>query len=338
MYWLWALAFMLKVIGATMDVSWHFMHLRETLGIPHIVNTVGFMLAIGLMLYQTRKGAFQSPWAGGLVWTGLAVFLLAIPADEYYHQLYGLDLTAWSPTHSLLYLGTFFMICGAFVDYLRSSEPKQSGTGLLLSLLFCFFLMDDVLFPLGQQENGATSLFALAQGRPWADPELLAFVSDPFKQAYGSFPLWLYPVYLVGGAMFVLGITRHSVAHRWSATMVTAIYLTYRALAWTVLSAVDWPAPFVPYFLIAMALAVDLSARWLPQGVRWVVGGSAAALIAYGAASFWPNLAIMPIWPQESWWLAVIGGVAGLGAGHLLAAHWPTAIRGVWNLVRPRAA
>ncbi len=338
MYWLWALAFMLKVIGATMDVSWHFMHLRETLGIPHIVNTIGFILATGLTLYQTRKGAFASPWAGGLVWAGLAVFLLAIPADEYYHRLFGLDLTAWSPTHAMLYIGTFFMIAGAFVDYLRSPGAKPTGKGLLLSLLFCFFLMDDVLFPLGQQENGATSLYMLQLGRPWADAQLLAFVSDPFKQAYGGFPLSLYPVYLVGGALFVMGIVRHAVPHRWSATMVTAIYLGYRALAWGVLTAINWPAPFVPYFLIGMAVAVDLTARFGHQVFRWLAGGLSAALLAYGAALFWPKLAVMPIWPQDSLWLAVVAGIAGLAAGNLLAAHGLNAIKGVWNLVRPRAA
>ena len=49
---LWIAAFILKHIGASWDVAWHFRFLRDDLIPPHIVNLSGNFLTLGLLYYQ----------------------------------------------------------------------------------------------------------------------------------------------------------------------------------------------------------------------------------------------------------------------------------------------
>ena len=254
LYWAWVAAFLLKLIGATADVSWHFQHLRETLAIPHVINGIGFFLAAGLLAYQMVYRKYSDVVAIRTVWVGLATFLVAAPLDELYHRIYGLDLTAWSPTHALLYIGTFLMIAGTAAGFLKSPEATANPhRAFWLSLIICLFLMEDVLFPLGQQEYGSVARWLVNHGRSIADADLLARVSDPFHQTYGGFPLALYPVYLVGAYVFCMGLARRFIAHRWAATLATGLYLLFRATAWTIFHYRGMPVSFVPYFTLGMA-------------------------------------------------------------------------------------
>jgi hypothetical protein len=52
--WIAALAF--KLIGSSWDVSWHFKWLRDDFAPPHLINTVGTGIAVGLVLAHTFTG------------------------------------------------------------------------------------------------------------------------------------------------------------------------------------------------------------------------------------------------------------------------------------------
>jgi hypothetical protein len=246
------------------------------------------------------------------VWAGVLLFLVAIPADLLYHRWRGIDLTSWSLPHSLLYIGTVLMIVGTLAGYLKDHKEDKSLLAKLLPLLFCLLLMEDVLFPLVQQEFGAMSLHLFKLGLPFADADLMKVVTDPFKQTYGGLPLALYPVYVVGGYLFCMRFTRKMVPHRWSATIITSAYLAFRAVSWLGMNAMDFPVSFIPYFTLLMALTVDLAANARQGWINHAVTGVVAAGLAYGAAIYWQNLTIMPIWPSESIWMGVLAGFAGL--------------------------
>src|SRR5206468_12774093 len=72
-----------------------------------------------------------------LMQIGLLTFLVAAPLDVINHRVNGLDLTAWSPSHMMLYLGTGIMQAGVLLGWLRLSppgrgqpEPAEQDTGL----------------------------------------------------------------------------------------------------------------------------------------------------------------------------------------------------------------
>ena len=49
-YQLWLVAFALKVLGASWDVSWHFKWLRDDLAPPHLLNSVGTAIVVALVI------------------------------------------------------------------------------------------------------------------------------------------------------------------------------------------------------------------------------------------------------------------------------------------------
>src|SRR5262245_17788570 len=109
---LWLLAFGLKMLGSTWDMSWHLKWLRDDLAPPHLLNTAGTTLAVALVVFQVRTGVGLDRRAKGLMIAGTAIFLAAIPIDVLNHKINGLDITAWSASHALLYIGTALMILG----------------------------------------------------------------------------------------------------------------------------------------------------------------------------------------------------------------------------------
>ena len=65
--------------------------------------------------------------------------LLAIPLDILNHRINGLDITSWSPTHALLYLGTAIMLAGAIRGWWLYAEPGRPRNTILLGLWLFFF-------------------------------------------------------------------------------------------------------------------------------------------------------------------------------------------------------
>ena len=116
--WLAALAF--KLLGSSWDVSWHFKWLRDDLAPPHIVNTIGTGIAIGLVLSHTFTGYGVEKRSLRLMQWGTGIFVVAGPIDVINHRINGLDLTSWSPSHLLLYFGTFIMIMGVIRNWYRT--------------------------------------------------------------------------------------------------------------------------------------------------------------------------------------------------------------------------
>src|SRR3954453_10683643 len=105
----WLLAFFLKHIGASWDVAWHFRFLRDDLIPPHMINLVGNGFAGALLFCQFRTGVAAEPRGFLVMLIGYAVFLIAIPLDVLNHRIFGLDVTIWSPTHLMLFLGSTIM-------------------------------------------------------------------------------------------------------------------------------------------------------------------------------------------------------------------------------------
>ncbi len=264
-YRLWLAAFFLKMLGSSWDMSWHFKWLRDDLAPPHLLNTAGTVIVVVLVLFQAYHNVGVDALAKRLMVGGTATFLVAIPIDILNHRINGLDITAWSPSHALLYIGTAFMLLGVARGYWISTPPSRAR--ILVSAAIWGFFLENVLFPSQHQEYGVLSLESWRAGAPTAEPILLQFAADQIGRqvddiAVQGFALpvgpGVYPAWIVGAALLTLVAARALIGARWTATAIAASYLAYRLVMWGLLAGTGFPKSIPPFLLLAGAIAVDL--------------------------------------------------------------------------------
>jgi hypothetical protein len=318
MYTGWLVAFLLKMLGSTWDVSWHFRWLRDDLAPPHLLNSVGTAVVIALVVAHSYSGYAVDKRALRLMQWGIGLFLVAIPADLVNHRIFGLDITSWSPTHGLLYLGTAIMLAGAIRGWWLYAAPGRTRN--LISLGLWLFFLENVLFPNQHQEYGVLSLRDYLAGSTSAEPSLLDFAASQGQtptQFMLPVPSWVHPTWLVCAGLLTLLVARKVVGLRWTATILAAVYLGYRCVAWLALVGGGFPPSAIPFVLLAGAVGVDLavSAR-LPGRLA----GPLVAGVVYAVGAGQEALDLLPPW---NWWSAVpvVLGFGVLWAGVDLLAR-----------------
>ena len=320
-YTAWLVAFGLKMVGSTWDVSWHFRWLRDDLAPPHLLNSAGTMVVVALVVFSSYSGYGVDRTALRLMQGGIGTFLVAIPLDLLNHRINGLDITSWSPSHSLLYLGTAIMLAGAIRGWWRHAAPGRQRD-LIAGGLWLFFV-ENVLFPNQHQEYGVLSLAAYRAGRSTAEPSLLDFAAAQGQtptQFMLPVPSWVHPAWLVCAGLLALVAARRSVGLRWTATTLAAVYLAYRGICWVLLTSTGFPPSVLPVMLLAGAVLVDLAvgARvpgWLAGPV--VTGGVALAAWAQSEVAEIPpwNWSALPV-------VAVAFAVLWTALDRLTAGSW----------------
>jgi hypothetical protein len=320
-YTAWLVAFGLKMLGSTWDVSWHFRWLRDDLAPPHLLNSAGTMLAVALVVFASYSGYGVDRTALRLMQAGIGTFLVAIPLDLLNHRINGLDITSWSPSHALLYLGTAIMLAGAVRGWWLYAAPGRSRH--LIALGLWLFSVENVLFPNQHQEYGVLALADYRAGHTTAEPSLLDFAASQGQtptQFMLPVPSWVHPAWLVCAGLLTLLVARRSVGLRWTATTLAAVYLAYRGVCWVLLTSTGFPPSVVPVMLLAGAVLVDLAvlARapgWLAGPV--VTGGVALAAWAQSVVAEIPpwNWAVLPV-------VAVGFAVLWTALDRLTASSW----------------
>jgi hypothetical protein len=320
-YTAWLGAFLLKLLGSSWDVSWHFKWLRDDLAPPHLLNSVGTAVVIALVVFHSYSGHGVDRRALRLMQWGIGVFLVAIPLDILNHRINGLDITSWSPTHALLYLGTAVMLAGALRGWWLYAAPGP--VRVWVSLALWVFFLENVHFPDQHQEYGVLSLVDYLAGHTTAEPSLLDFARAQGQtptQFMLPVPSWVHPTWLVCAGLLTLVVARRVVGLRWTATAVAATYLAYRAVAWTLLVATGFPPSVLPVVLLVGAVLVDVA---VTSGVPGWAAGVPVAAVVYGAAFLQEFLAVLPPW---NWWSAVPVAVAfsllWAGVDRLAASRW----------------
>jgi hypothetical protein len=311
-YTAWLGAFLLKMLGSTWDVSWHFRWLRDDLAPPHLLNSAGTAVVVGLVVFHSYSGYGVDRRALRLMQWGIAMFLIAIPIDILNHRINGLDITSWSPSHALLYLGTAIMLAGAIRGWWLYAAPGRVRD--LVSLGLWLFFVENVLFPNQHQEYGVLSLSAYRAGRTTAEPQLLDFAAAQ-GQSPAMFmlpvPSWVHPAWLICAGLLSLVVARKVVGRRWTATTIAAAYLAYRAVMWLGLVAIGFPPSVLPVVLMVGAVLIDVAVTRRVPG--WAAGVVVTAAV-YAAAFAQQALGVLPPW---NWWsvLPVTVGLALLWAG-----------------------
>jgi hypothetical protein len=236
---------------------------------------------------------------------GIGIFLIAIPIDILNHRINGLDITSWSPSHALLYLGTAVMLAGALRGWWLYAAPGRVRD--LVSLGLWLFFVENVLFPNQHQEYGVLSLSAYLDGRTTAEPQLLDFAASQ-GQTPTMFmlpvPSWVHPAWLICAGLLSLLVARKVVGLRWTATIIAATYLAYRAVMWLGLVAMGFPPSVLPMVLIVGAVLIDVAVTRRIPG--WAAGVAVTGAV-YGVAVGQEALGLLPPW---NWWSAVPVAVA----------------------------
>lgn len=134
--------------GLAWDRSWHdYLGRNQFLIPPHIMSYTGIgltgLLALTLVLIETvrynqRKPGvdasstiqvlrvFAAPTGFVMVGFGTLIDLIAAPLDNYWHTLYGIDVTLWSPFHLMGLTGSIF--AGVGLIYVFASEATIART------------------------------------------------------------------------------------------------------------------------------------------------------------------------------------------------------------------
>ncbi|MFI6786887.1 hypothetical protein ACIBG4_06120 [Nonomuraea sp. NPDC050383] len=290
LYYGWLVALTLKLLGSAWDVSWHFKWLRDDLAPPHLLNSAGTALALVLTIVHGYTGYGVDRAALRLIQWGTGIFLVAVPLDLINHRVNGLDITSWSPSHIMLYLGTFFMIAGVIRGWYTGAPPGRERT-VLLGAFFAFFL-ENVHFPEQHQEYGVLSIGAWDNHATYAEPILLRFAADQMgrsvdREMMTAFALpvpdALYPVYAVVAGLSVLVVARMLIGRFGAATLVAAGYVGFRTLAWPLLTFTGFPPSAVPFFLVVGGLCVDLAFAVRMAPARALLGAVGVTAAVYGA-------------------------------------------------------
>jgi hypothetical protein len=297
-YTAWLGAFLLKMLGSSWDVSWHFRWLRDDLAPPHLLNSAGTVVVIGLVIFHSYTGYGVDRRALRLMQWGIGLFLLAVPIDIVNHRINGLDITSWSPSHGLLYLGTAIMLAGALRAWWLYAEPGRTKN--LISLGLWLFFVENVLFPNQHQEYGVLSLQAYRAGHTTAEPSLLDFAASQGQtptQFMLPVPSWVHPTWLVCAGLLALVVARKVVGLRWTAATIAGAYLAYRAVMWLILVGLGFPPSVLPLVLLVGAVLVDLAISYRVPG--WLAGPGVAGVV-YAVATLQEALGLLPPWNWES--------------------------------------
>ena len=305
LYGAWLVAFALKMVGSSWDVSWHFRWLRDDLAPPHLLNSVGTVVVVALVLLSSYTGYGVDRRALRLMQWGIGLFLVAIPLDIANHRVNGLDITSWSPTHALLYIGTAVMLAGALRGWWLYAEPGRPR--VLVALGLWLFSVENVVFPDQHQEYGVLSLSAFRAGHTYAEPSLLDFAASQGQTADQFMlpvPPWVHPAWTVCAGLLALLVARRVVGLRWTATLVAGAYLAYRGVMEGLLVATGFPPSAPPVMLLAGAVVVDLAVtRRVPGWAAGVLATGATAL----AALLQHAVAVIPPWQWTALPLVAVG-------------------------------
>ncbi|SFP61111.1 hypothetical protein SAMN05660464_3677 [Geodermatophilus dictyosporus] len=319
-YTAWLGAFLLKMLGSSWDVSWHFKWLRDDLAPPHLLNSAGTAVVVALVVFHSYSGHGVDRRALRLMQWGIGTFLVAVPVDLVNHRVNGLDITSWSPSHALLYLGTAVMLAGAVRGWWLYAAPGRVRD--LVSLGLWLFFVENVLFPNQHQEYGVLSLRAYDAGRTTAEPQLLDFAVAQ-GQTPTTFmlpvPSWVHPAWLLCAGLLSLVVARRVVGLRWTATALAGGYLAYRAVVWAGLVALDFPPSVLPFVLLVGAVCVDVAVTHRLPG--WVAAPVTAAAV-YTAGWVQEAAGLLPPW-DLGWWSIglVVAGFTVLWTGLDLVAR-----------------
>lgn len=324
--------------GLAWDIAWHTYIGRDSfLTPPHAVlyggvAATGLVALTGVLLETWRRGpgttsflrVFRAPL--GLFVTGFGVLTLVVsaPLDNYWHQLYGTDVTLWAPFHVMGLVGGLVAVLG--VVYVLAAERvrrARAGTGRVALLALVLFtwsaalrgllvIFHEALTHSPTTNLGPVDVLTLPVGLAFS----IALVGAGAAVVAGRWPAATSTAAMAAAVAVVLAVTAPAFV-RWAAA---AGGYTFYSPAGPRVQPLDL---LVPLGLLVPAAFLDAVHRTVGSGAS---AGVAAAVPA-AALGVWAVSQSFPIAAGAAALGAVAALVAG-GAGGWLGGQIGT----VWRL------
>jgi len=246
----------LMVVGALWDASMHIQTGQipggaDFLWPPHLMIygsfLISFMVAVLAITQVARIGWVSgsrdpriwirsNPYLGAVALSSLFT-ILSIPGDALWHELFGIDLTAWSPPHLLIALMSSAVLISAVGLLLQKRVLPKGRFYRDLAIFALLGLMLNILYIVGVLE--------------WELPG----VRSPHVNAR---PLWSYP--MIGGslAFFALMLAKRLTVQKWAATWTIIIFYLVRLGITVGLDITGNVVPYSPLPFVLGALLVDV--------------------------------------------------------------------------------
>ena len=241
---------LLGVCGTYWDIRYHVDIGRDSFWIPpHFMVysgvTIVFLGSL-LALWQARK--IHKPFSKKLSFAILLILLsgllqiLGAPIDDWWHRMFGLDVTVWSPPHLLLIFAGFAI----------------SLSVIYFQKLYMHIAKLDIVRKLTSDEVKLEIMFAIALvGLNIILAEFEYFRTIPLFHPSQLRSHWLYLALLVFQFSFVFTLAKILIRNKWAVTRIATIYFLIRlGLSAILFSGGSWP--IFPPMVIVSAILFDL--------------------------------------------------------------------------------
>ena len=273
------LMLLVAMIGFYWDVAWHIdngrdqqlltpSHVMILVGLGGLIYTAGITVLFASLEdadVGLRAGPLRIPWSAVLL-TVLGIGgVLAFPLDAWWHSVYGVDVTLWSPTHIQLLLGGSLATVALWI---MTAEARPQAEPTTLGRAICVLTAGTVLVGLSTMQA-------------------------EFDYGVPQFQVLYLPLLVMVGAGVTLLAARMALG-RWGAVKVTFVYLVLRAfMALSVGGVMHHTVPHFPLYL-GSALVVEGVAWWLGTDRPLRLALVAGALV--GTAGLLTELTWINVW------------------------------------------
>ncbi len=323
-------------IGLFWDELWHRLYgvgavVNDFFWRPHILLYVGMginaLFALGGMFLITQRGKgtlrqrFRAEPFLGLLTLAAGFQMMTAPLDPMWHQIFGIDITAWSLPHLLLGTGLLaVMLVGSSIQFsLVQTQSWRIWKGFSINEALTYIVLafaTTVLLQFGTTE--------------WEN------IDAYMPKSYAVFqrPEWLYPVVLITVSLFIGMIAIHLTKRIGAATLVFGLTLVLRLVLLSVFNAtavanMTYKANLL---IIAPLVALDL---WYAFRLRTGsidapntrLGGSLVLALATFFVTL-PLISQMLYYPHLS--PPVIIGAVVFGIAMAIVTGWVGAWLGTW--------
>jgi hypothetical protein len=289
--------------GASWDIAWHGDIGRDRfLTPPHVLIVMGIAGA-GLsclvgVLVASRGGRLRDRIVAtpGLAVAGSAVALqgLGLAVDNWWHGIFGIDVTLWSPPHLLLLALGYLAVVGLMAEYASRADASPWALSVWAGGLL----------------GGTTVLLA------------------EYDLGFPHFALfWSAPV-LAGCLGLGLGLARRASGLRWAGLLATSSALAIRLVGVAINALAHRSVPVPPVGIVLGGLLFDMALR--RRGGEQ--DGGRARLVVAAVTAWCATFPVEAVWSRllgKTWWptatlpvafaLGLLAVVPAVAAGAFLA-------------------
>ena len=316
--------------GGLWDEVWHRRYgigavVEDFLWPPHIllyssVAMIAICAAVGLAVAFRGEGGLRERFRAdpllGVLGLVAAYQVVSLPSDAIWHQIYGLDITAWSLPHLIITISVSLVMLTTTTAILGGAPRREWRTlrGLsldeFLALVGLAWAMV-ILLQVGTSEwEGLT---AIGDGA----------LENVYRDAFWARPEWLYPVVILTIVLFLGTFALHAVRRAGAATVMGLIVLGFRFITLALLQGETVRMGALPHLMALPALlALDAwYARRLEKAdkAQTLVWGNLLAAVVFLIFTL-PAISGWMVYPRVN--LSTAPGMILFGGLMALAAGW----------------